>query len=328
MKTEDIAAIIERIANSFVKALTAVNARTEQPVCPPQTNTNCNFCNKPGHYSHKCLVATEYINAVKCQRDQQGKIILSNGVWIPCDMPGKCFKERIDKWHHRNPGQLAAGHLMYNMMSQTVSNNNPPVIVTRQTHPDLFDTSPAQPYALSATDRIASLKQELYQLRNRKFEPAARPATISQREPNVDIPDNPPLKKKVVRPEVVIPMEKPVDKPGQRLKEPPSKQRVEPSQPSPFDRHNNDEEDVVHPYVGAPDATYAPPVNRNYAAVPKSPPAKKPKPAYKTSAPVYDGKIATDVYDCAMATQVTLTQRELLSLSPEVRAQVREATSN
>ena len=29
-----------------------------------------------------------------------------------------------------------------------------------------------------------------------------------------------------------------------------------------------------------------------------------------------------------MATQVTLTQRELLSLSPEVRAQVREATSN
>ena len=29
MKTEDIAAIVERITNSFVKALTAVNARTE-----------------------------------------------------------------------------------------------------------------------------------------------------------------------------------------------------------------------------------------------------------------------------------------------------------
>jgi hypothetical protein len=200
MKTEDIAAIVERITDSFVKALTAVNARTDRPVRPPQTNTNCNFCNEPGHYSRECLVATEYINAGKCRRDQQGKIILSNGAWIPRDMPGKCFKERIDEWHRRNPGQLAAGHLMYNVMSQTVSNDNPPVIATRQTHPDLFDTAPVQPYALSATDRIASLERELYQLRNRKFEPAARPATRSQREPNVDIPDDPPPKKKVVRP--------------------------------------------------------------------------------------------------------------------------------
>ena len=99
MKTEDIAAIVERITDSFVKALPAVNARTERPVRPPQTNTNCNFCNKPGHYSREGLVATEYINAGKCRRDQQGKIILSNGAWIPHDMPGKCFKERIDEWH-------------------------------------------------------------------------------------------------------------------------------------------------------------------------------------------------------------------------------------
>jgi hypothetical protein len=73
---------------------------------------------------------------------------------------------------------------------------------------------------------------------------------------------------------------------------------------------------------------YAPPVNRNYAAVPKPLPGKKPKPAYKTSAPVCNGKIATDVYDCAMAMQVTLMQQELSSLSSVVRAQVHEATYN
>ena len=114
----------------------------------------------------------------------------------------------------------------------------------------------------------------------------------------------------------------------QKPKESPSKQRVEPPQSSLFDRNHDDEEEVVHPHAGAPDATYAPPVNRNYAAVPKPPPAKKPETAYKTSALIYDGKIATDIYDRTMAMQVTLTQRELLSLSPEVRAQVREATSN
>jgi hypothetical protein len=138
---------------------------------------------------------------------------------------------------------------MYNVMSQAVSNDNPPVIVTWQSHPDLFDTSPTQPYALSATDRITSLEQELYQLHNRNFEPAARPATRSQREPNIDIPDDPPPKKKVVQPEVVIPKEKPANKPAQKLKEPPSKQCIEPLQLSLFDWNNNDEEEVVHLYV-------------------------------------------------------------------------------
>ena len=76
------------------------------------------------------------------------------------------------------------------------------------------------------------------------------------------------------------------------------------------------------------DATYAPPINHNFAAAPKPQPPKKADPAYKTSAPIYDRKVTTDIYDRAMDAQVTLTQRELLLLSPEVRAQVREATSN
>ncbi|ETW78884.1 hypothetical protein HETIRDRAFT_453439 [Heterobasidion irregulare TC 32-1] len=59
----------------------------------------------------------------------------------------------------------------------------------------------------------------------------------------------------------------------------------------------------------------------------KIPLAKKDAPAYKTTAPIYDEKVAAEVYNRAMATQVTLTQRELLSLSAEVRSQVREAMS-
>jgi len=69
------------------------------------------------------------------------------------------------------------------------------------------------------------------------------------------------------------------------------------------------------------------PQNRNFGALPKPAAPKKPEPAYRTLPPIYDGKIAAEVYDRAMAASVTLTQRELLSLSPEVRSQVREATS-
>jgi hypothetical protein len=77
-------------------------------------------------------------------------------------------------------------------------------------------------------------------------------------------------------------------------------------------------EPPVHPYAEACDGAYAVPQDRNFGALPKPAAPKKPEPAYRTLPPIYDGKIATDVYDRAMAASVTLTQRELLSLSPEV----------
>ena len=43
---------------------------------------------------------------------------------------------------------------------------------------------------------------------------------------------------------------------------------------------------------------------------------------------IYDPQVASTVYARTMDSQITITQRELLSLSPEVRNQVREATSN
>jgi hypothetical protein len=50
------------------------------------------------------------------------------------------------------------------------------------------------------------------------------------------------------------------------------------------------------------------------------------EPAFRSSAKVYDQRVAQAVFDRAMATLVTVTQRELLSLAPEVRAQVADAT--
>jgi hypothetical protein len=49
--------------------------------------------------------------------------------------------------------------------------------------------------------------------------------------------------------------------------------------------------------------------------------------AYKTLPPIHDVAIAANVYKRAMDASFTITQRELLSLSPEVRSQVREDTT-
>lgn len=79
--------------------------------------------------------------------------------------------------------------------------------------------------------------------------------------------------------------------------------------------------------ANAHDTSYAVPENRNYVGVFKPPARKKAEPAYHTFPPVYDSKIVTDVYDHAMSTEITVTQRELLSLSPEVHSQVCKAIS-
>lgn len=85
-----------------------------------------------------------------------------------------------------------------------------------------------------------------------------------------------------------------------------------------------------HPYRSAKDATYTPPQERNVAAVPKPFPVaqKKPDAAYRTLPAIYDSTIATTVYHRALDAPLTISYHELLSLSPEVRSQVRDAVSS
>jgi hypothetical protein len=82
----------------------------------------------------------------------------------------------------------------------------------------------------------------------------------------------------------------------------------------------------IDPHSNSHNATYTPLQQRNFAGLPKPALPKKSDPAYWTATPVYDGKIANDVYNHAMSTPLMITQCKLLSQSPEVQHQVREAT--
>ena len=296
VKTKELATILERITESFVKALDAATSARSSDKAPRAQQSgprsgNCHFCGESGHFIPDCKTAFDYIEKGKCKRNVEGRITLPSGAFVPRDIPGKDFRDRIDEWHRRNPGQVAAGHLMYNVLSQAVSEPRA-VLATRQTHPKLFDTQTVLSPQLSTQERINSLERELLQLRNRKLEGAARS--------DVDIPEEAHPRKQVLRPEVVISRAKP---PATRNEPSPTPEPVvEEVTPATTDDRQE------HPFANAPDATYIPPANRNFAAAPKPAPPKKSEPAYKTLPPVYDGKIATDVYDRTMATQVTLTQ--------------------
>jgi hypothetical protein len=236
-----------------------------------------------------------------------------------CHILGRYFKDRIDKWHVCNPGQVNTAQLMYNVLSNAVAEPRSHSLATRRTHPDLFDDLPT----LSTDQHIQTLEHELLQLCARNAVPQTRskgpPTCYMEEEPKEAQP-----KRKATRPEVVIP----VTNPATRFQE----KQPAPQPKAPFSQETEESGDSnpeppIHPYAKAADVTYVSPTNHNFAVVPKLPPAKKNKPAYKTFPPIYDGKVANEVYNRAMATKVTLTQRELLSLSPEVRSQVRKAMS-
>ena len=324
IKTEDLAAILEHLTETFVKALsTQQNNRATTSDRPPRPSPggggNCNFCGSPEHFIRNCMEVLEYIKDGKCKRNTEGKVILPSGAYVPRDITGQWLRDRIDEWHRRNPNQLAAAQMMYRVLANGISSTAEPeplrpILATRQTHPHLFDNSTVPSLQLTAQERIDSLERELYQLRRRGQGPQTRARAqevpsnnqAADRDEDVTVEEATAQQKRVMRPEVVIPKKKPS-----------AVEEVAPTEPEP----------PIHPFAEARDATYAAPQTRNFGTAPKPPAMKKAEPAYRTQAPVYDGKIAADVYDRAMSTSVMLTQRELLSLSPEVRSQVREATS-
>ena len=82
-------------------------------------------------------------------------------------------------------------------------------------------------------------------------------------------------------------------------------------------------------FRNAKNAAYTPPSTMNVGTQSKVPsaPYKHADPAYRTLPPVHDPAIAALVFQRSMEAPVTITQRELLSLYPEVCSHVRDSTT-
>ena len=291
---------------SFSKTIADALGQSSRPrVSAAQTGTrqtDCNFCGGP-HYIRECSVVDEYVLAGKCRRNFEGKVVLSTGSFVPRDIPGTLLRERVDEWHHRNPNQLSVASLVHTISAEHI-----------RAHTE-GQTTPA--FQLSTTDRITALEAELFNLRAKRsaFIPIAKTRAQRAREQpleatieEVEEEDEPVREKTPTAPVVTTTAPAAVpDPPIVIIAKPPAIQE--------------------HPYHLAKDAAYAPPTARNVGGIVKLPLAKTTAPAYKTLPPVHEAAIAVDVYKRAMDASITITQRELLSLSPEVRNQVRDATT-
>jgi hypothetical protein len=301
IKTETFGTFMTEFTKSIVDALNQGNrSRIVAPSGSTSRNTDCNFCNGQ-HFIRDCNVVDEYILAGKCRRNTEGKVTLSTGAFVPRDIPGTLLRERVDEWHRRNPNQLTVATLIHT--------------VTREQPPNLSEEGTHAHFQLSASDRIATLEAELFNLRARRSALTPMNKTRAQKAREV------PAEASIEEVEEELPRrEKTPEEPVVR-----SRQSVVP-EPATIEKPMPTVE-PEHPYRNAKDASYAPPTARNVGAPVKIPVVKTAAPAYKTLPPVHEASIALDVYKRAMEAPVTITQRELLSLSPEVRAQVREVTT-
>jgi hypothetical protein len=305
-KIEALTAVMTTLGEMFKTAI-----QSQQPGAKPRSagvattgmsgpsSSNCNFCGGIGHFIRECEVVTEFIRVGKCKRSVDGKVVLPSGAMVPRSITGAWLRDRIDEYHRQNPGQTAA-QMLFEVATVATA---PMEIAAGQTwngypvrHVDqYYSEDPARAYAL-----------------NRPHRP----------RPEVVITTRPPR-----RGGRAGQIENAGDAEDEAAPHPTKENALPPLEKTTAADINGQNQGAVkeatHPYASVPDATYAPAPVRH--AAPQAP-APRHNPAYNTAAKIHDPQIAKVVFERAMETPITVTQRELLSLAPEVRSQVADAT--
>src|SRR5436190_10652154 len=92
----------------LTQQVTAISAQRNPGTGPATGQSNsCHFCGKTACRVKICETVNEYVAAGKCAKDQNGRITLPSGGWLPRGLEGTTMAQRIDNYHSTNPGQLA-----------------------------------------------------------------------------------------------------------------------------------------------------------------------------------------------------------------------------
>jgi hypothetical protein len=88
VKTKELSSIFSKDIIEAINAQPHGWANHDAPV----RQTDCNFCGK-GHYIRDCDLVNDYAHAGKCKHNNEGKVILPTGAFIPCDIPATLLQE-------------------------------------------------------------------------------------------------------------------------------------------------------------------------------------------------------------------------------------------
>ncbi|KAG6881725.1 hypothetical protein C0993_000259, partial [Termitomyces sp. T159_Od127] len=168
IKKEDMeAAISTAVMSAMTRIETMINTQLSTPCTPNATNNLCHFCVELGHTMSRghCNTLEQDICLEWVRRGTDSKVVLSTDANIPNYSKLKSYQERVDKWHRRNPSNVATDTLSGN------TNPNADQHVQQQLiHEVLHLDSVGDKGGLSKESRIAALEMELNTLKNQVFD--------------------------------------------------------------------------------------------------------------------------------------------------------------
>ncbi|KAF8155288.1 hypothetical protein K438DRAFT_1777658 [Mycena galopus ATCC 62051] len=253
----------------------------------------CNYCSDSAHFINDCDCVLEDIKEGLVRRNSEGRVVLPSGAFVPKTITGKDLRARVKKWHKQNPGQVAAAQLFVGVTDEHIS--EPSTSVTRT-------------FTLSDADRMQMLQRELNALQTRA---QAKRALAANDDADRTVPPT------VHTPAAPTPSPDSTPAPAAPATDAPvPPAATTPATPTPATAGPQ------HPFANARDTAYAPPKDRNVGL-----PPPKTGPAYHTNTPVHNPKDVSDVLESCLNAPVTLTQRQIWSIAPDVRSQLRDITT-
>ncbi|KAG6872929.1 hypothetical protein C0992_009257, partial [Termitomyces sp. T32_za158] len=220
------------------------------------------------------------------------------------------FQERVDKWHHCNPNNIATATLTGNTNPDTEQ------ALQQQLIQEILPTAQptVQPTTIHATltwqEMINNLEQWLQALKNQTFDgveiqqPKQAPKGYKPMA-NAAAPATAPAPATTsTTPSAPVPVPAP-----------------DTAAPAASTDQSATAQPPLHPYSGIPNH-YAPPTQKNFAT-----PNKHQEGPYRPMAPVYDIEKSNPVFSCIMKSAVTLLIEELCSIAPDVCNQMKMAVT-
>jgi hypothetical protein len=255
-----------------------------------QFQQNCMFCSAQDHFVRNCPVASQYLQQGKVIRNDYGKLSLPDGTYVPRNVPGKNMRERLDNFW------TAQG------MNGPSENTQEAVATNFLEGPDecvfALDIAPQSSQSTSsdegAFDQVQLLQAQIDSLRDAQV--LALQKGRRQQFDGVEImkrtgpprknPPPPPPTRDAKLPPVPGPTQTtPASgKPGARAGERPQMRPQGPMRP------------VSFPQKPAPD-----------------------DPKYRYQAPIESNVKTTELADRALDAQITISTRELLAASADIR---------
>lgn len=86
----------------------------------------CHYCGHQGHMVHQCAVVDEDINLGQCICNQEGRLVLPSGLFLPRTIPGTTMRDRFNEWHKHNPGTQPQDTVSGSTMMLSVTPTLPP----------------------------------------------------------------------------------------------------------------------------------------------------------------------------------------------------------